>query len=86
LSISIGKPCVNVQIASGDRDGFVSLVSLCEEANYQSFCNSGTAKDSYGLPTPKFEKMSGGFMVTVYKKTPQVNEEVGTKLIYCVSV
>lgn len=33
----------------------------------------------YGLPTPKFEEMSGGFMVTVYKKTPQVTEEVGTR-------
>lgn len=33
----------------------------------------------YGLPTPKFEEVSGGFMVTVYKKTPQVTEEVGTK-------
>lgn len=37
------------------------------------------AFSDYGLPTPKFEEMSGGFMVTVYKKTPQVTEEVGTK-------
>ena len=30
----------------------------------------------YGLPPPEFKEMSGGFMVTVYKKT----EQVGTKL------
>ena len=30
----------------------------------------------YGLPPPDFEEMSGGFMVTVYKKTPPVTEQV----------
>lgn len=34
----------------------------------------------YGLPTPEFREMSSGFMVTVYKKTEQVTEQVGTKL------
>lgn len=33
----------------------------------------------YGLPTPEFREMSSGFMVTVYKKTEQVTEQVGTK-------
>lgn len=30
----------------------------------------------YGLPTPEFREMSGGFMVTVYNKTEQVTEQV----------
>src|SRR3990172_7382503 len=30
----------------------------------------------YGLPPPDFEEMSGGFMVTVYKKTAPVTEQV----------
>src|SRR3989304_9082555 len=43
----------------------------------------------YGLPPPEFKEMTPGFMVTVYKKTeqvtPQVTEQVGTRLIYCAS-
>ena len=30
----------------------------------------------YGLPTPEFREMSSGFMVTVFKKTEQVAEQV----------
>ena len=31
---------------------------------------------TYGLPAPRFEETSGGFMVTVYKKTREVTPQV----------
>ncbi|MBI5039389.1 MAG: hypothetical protein HZC13_06495 [Nitrospirae bacterium] len=31
---------------------------------------------AYGLPAPEFREMSGGFMVTVFKKTPEVTGQV----------
>lgn len=36
---------------------------------------------TYGMPAPEFREISGGFMVTVYKKAvSRVTEQVGTKL------
>ncbi len=35
---------------------------------------------AYGLPSPEFKEFCGGFMVTVFKKTPEVTGQVGTKL------
>lgn len=34
---------------------------------------------AYGLPAPRFEETSGGFMVTVYKRSGEVAPQVGTK-------
>ncbi|MEK6776338.1 MAG: ATP-binding protein [bacterium] len=39
-----------------------------------------SAFKAYGLPAPDFEETSGGFLVTAYKKTPQVKEQVTTEV------
>lgn len=35
----------------------------------------------YGLPPPEFKEMSGGFMVTVYKKITQVTGQVTLRIL-----